>query len=327
MIVFCSEPIVARSYVAMMCKQPIFRTLPRRLRAGRAAVLVLGALAGLAGCDPAGGPGIRNELDEPHYRSGQQMLRSGRSQMALQDFLEVIDKRGGNAPESHLEAGRIYLDHHKDPIAAIYHFRKYRELRPNGPVENTQLVNGLETRATKEFARTLALNPLEPQVDRIGLVERLEKLQAENAALRDELAKLGQPLPAASQPAFAPAATPAAPVAARPLPALPDAARETPSPVVPVPAAAPRTAPPASAPSRPPAAAAPPSPGGSVPPAPGQPAVNPGKTYTVQAGDNLYKIAVRFYGKGSRWPEILEANRDQLRSERDLKIGMTLRLP
>jgi nucleoid-associated protein YgaU len=332
MNVFCSGPIVARSYSAMMFKQPIFQTVFRRIGACRALVVALGVVAFLPGCDRGTGLDIRNELDEPHYRGGQQMLRSGRSQMALEEFLKVIDKRGGNAPESHLEAGRIYLDHLKDPIAAIYHFRKYRELRPNGTPEQMQGVQGLETRAIKDFARTLALNPLEPQVDRLSLIDRLEKLQAENATLRDELARLGQPLPPTNQPAFSgsPGAGPAAtPAASRPLPTLPNAVAVPSSPVVPVqtaPATA-RAGGPAQTPTRPPGQAVAPAPAGIGPGNPAAATADTGRAYTVQPGDNLYKIATRFYGKGNRWPEILEANRDQLRSERDLKIGMTLRVP
>jgi len=59
------------------------------------------------------------------------MERSGQNQIALEAFLKVIEKRGDDAPESHLEAGLIYLNHIKDPIAAIYHFRKYIEIKPN----------------------------------------------------------------------------------------------------------------------------------------------------------------------------------------------------
>ena len=46
-------------------------------------------------------------------------------------FLKVIDKRGEDAPESHLEVGLLYLQHINDPLSAIYHFRKFLALRPN----------------------------------------------------------------------------------------------------------------------------------------------------------------------------------------------------
>jgi hypothetical protein len=90
-----------------------------------------------------------------------QLLRSGRSQEALDAFLKVVAKRGGDAPESHLECGILYLQHIKDPVAAIYHFNKYLALRPNSPqAEHTREL--IET-AKKEFARTLPAEPFEGQ--------------------------------------------------------------------------------------------------------------------------------------------------------------------
>jgi nucleoid-associated protein YgaU len=44
-------------------------------------------------------------------------------------------------------------------------------------------------------------------------------------------------------------------------------------------------------------------------------------------GDTLSKIARRYYGSADRWPEILQANRDVLRDERNLPVGAALRIP
>lgn len=50
-------------------------------------------------------------------------------------------------------------------------------------------------------------------------------------------------------------------------------------------------------------------------------------TYTVKRGDSLSRIANRLLGDGSRWPEILEANSDQLTRPEALQPGMTLKIP
>lgn len=49
--------------------------------------------------------------------------------------------------------------------------------------------------------------------------------------------------------------------------------------------------------------------------------------YTVQPGDSLSKIALKFYGRSSLWPIILEANRDMLDNPSLIRPGMKLKLP
>jgi nucleoid-associated protein YgaU len=52
-----------------------------------------------------------------------------------------------------------------------------------------------------------------------------------------------------------------------------------------------------------------------------------GKTYQVQAGDNLGKIAEKFYGHASQYMKIFEANKDQLSDPDKVRAGMTLNIP
>src|SRR5690606_37531444 len=155
-----------------------------RLLLGLCAVLVLGLAAG---CErPATGM-LTAEIDEPAYRRGKELLRQGRNQEALAAFLNVIEQRGGdNAPESHLEVGLLYQQQIKDPIAAIYHYRRYTELKPNSP--QADLVRQRIAAATRDFARTLPAQPLENQVMRNDLLEVVERLQRENVELKDQLA-------------------------------------------------------------------------------------------------------------------------------------------
>lgn len=55
-----------------------------------------------------------------------------------------------------------------------------------------------------------------------------------------------------------------------------------------------------------------------------QPAI---RTVKVGHGDTLIKIAARVYGDGSRWREILEANRNVLRNQNDVRQGQVLVIP
>lgn len=53
----------------------------------------------------------------------------------------------------------------------------------------------------------------------------------------------------------------------------------------------------------------------------------PVRTYTVQKGDSLWKIAKQFYGKGSAWTRIHEANKDVIADPDVIQPGWTLRIP
>ena len=57
-------------------------------------------------------------------------------------------------------------------------------------------------------------------------------------------------------------------------------------------------------------------------PAPAQP-----QTYTVQKGDCLWKIAKQFYGNGSEYPKIFNANGDQISNPNLIYPGQVLTIP
>lgn len=160
----------------------------------------------VAGCGGDAGPASA-ETDDSAYREGQQLERQGRADEALAAYLKVIARRGDAAPESHLDAGILYLNHIKDPIAAIYHFRKYLELVPNS--REAANVRGQIAAATREFARTLPGHPLDSQSTELGLGAALEQLQRENDELKAEIAALHAGVEAAPPMHAAAAGTPA----------------------------------------------------------------------------------------------------------------------
>ena len=51
------------------------------------------------------------------------------------------------------------------------------------------------------------------------------------------------------------------------------------------------------------------------------------KTYTVQQGDTLSKIAKEFYGNASKYPQIFEANKPMLKDPDKIYPGQVLRIP
>jgi tetratricopeptide (TPR) repeat protein len=277
----------------------------------------LAALVWLGGCARDSGLPLTSELDEPNYRLGQQLEKQGRYSEALAAFLKVIAKRNEDAPESQLEVGLICSQQLKEPIEAIYHFHKYLELQPNS--RQAELVRQRIEAAKRDFARTLPAQSYENGLDRLSLEDQLGRLQRENDQLKADLAEFRAGAPAAGTRPRPTAAVPEeeSPGVHPPMMMNPPA---TESPLTLVPAS------PLSA-ARLPAAAT--KAGGKNSAAP-KPAATAGRKHTVQVGDSLYKIATRYYGAtgaSAKANAIYEANRDVMKSEKDLKPGMELRIP
>lgn len=54
---------------------------------------------------------------------------------------------------------------------------------------------------------------------------------------------------------------------------------------------------------------------------------NSGKTYTVKKGDCLWNIAKRFYGNGSQYTKIYNANKDKIKNPNLIYVGQVLTIP
>ncbi len=149
------------------------------------------------------------------------------------------------------------------------------------------------------------------ELDGSGHVDRLYKSQP-----------IAKAAPARSEPAPAPTAPPrAAPERAEPTPVPPVASKAAPAPSAKVAPAEDRTKPAAK----------------TERPEPVQPALRPvqapsgqptaGTSYVVEPGDNLSKIAQKFYNSNYKWNKIFEANRDTLKNPHYIYIGQNLTIP
>lgn len=142
------------------------------------------------GCDDNSANGSRtSELEDPEFRQGLLFEKQHEPRRALECFLKVIDSRKG-AAESHLEAGRMWLDL-KDPLPAIYHFNQYIRLKPNS--NQSLIVKQMIKTAEKLYIQQLPGRPLEP--DEIGIAdqsERVRKLQIDNDRMKREISELSR---------------------------------------------------------------------------------------------------------------------------------------
>lgn len=140
----------------------------------------------LVGCDDGSRADVRTlDVEDPEFRAGQTFHKQGEIRKALECYLKVIDNRKG-AAESHLEAGRMYLEL-QDPLPAIYHFNQYIRMKPTS--EQSNIVRQMIKTAEKQFMQQLPGRPMEP--DALGgadLNAKLRSLQLENEKLKRELA-------------------------------------------------------------------------------------------------------------------------------------------
>ncbi len=224
---------------------------------------------------------ILSETEDPVYRRAKDLLARDLNSEALSNFDKLIMMRNGNAPESHLEAGLIYLDHMNDPVSAIYHFNRYKMIKRRDP-KSSQVdasvarVEGLVKTAMKEL-----LSTLDAQVYRLKLLDTIQLLRDENEILKSEVADSRKGIFKESSSQIALSGEVSA-SGNRNEPRRPGAESTTP---------------------------------------------RPRRVYVVKARDSLYKISREVYGDGSRWQEILRANRATLPSAKQLQPGMSLIIP
>ena len=168
------------------------------------------------GCGSSDLPGI--EENDSSYDRGRAHLRQGNEEEALDEFLSVT-RRIVQSPQSHIEVGRLLmkLENRRDPVAAIYHYRRFIELSPESKEAAT--VEQLIVTAEREIIRKL---PGEPYVEHLEAL----RLREENIRLKRELAdmrvRLGLPLDTADalQP-LSTAAGPTSPPSVHPAPVKP----------------------------------------------------------------------------------------------------------
>lgn len=263
------------------------RTLITFLFALSTVVYILSA----GGCD-IGQDEVVKEINEPHFLRGQEELRRGNSMEAMSAFMKVTEKRK-DAPESHFELGRIYLDKLNDPFAAIYHFRKFLEYKPNS--KESDIVRQMIETAKKKILADMPESPFENNIRRMELEELLKKVQNENLELKQKLSAAAATIdrlestqrvsvaqapqratsPSAQSPARASARQSSNSTANNPI----EVKRDTPS------------------------------------------------TYLVKTGDTLSSISRKVYGTPNKWREIYGANRDRMATPESLKPGQVLRIP
>src|SRR5437879_1320974 len=147
------------------------------VKAVESALLPALALA-LCGCLPSGQSQL-DEEKEPHFLAGKSRVNA----MDYQGGLECFEKALEANPRSglaHFEAAVLCENHKHNYAAAIYHFERYLELRPND--RYADVVNQHIMACKQELAKTVYLGPVTQSLQR-----EFENLTQQNKTLREEV--------------------------------------------------------------------------------------------------------------------------------------------
>ncbi|MEM1059329.1 MAG: tetratricopeptide repeat protein [Verrucomicrobiota bacterium] len=260
------------------------------------------ALALVAGCNQQD-PNLAKETSEnPFFAQAEAQLQANNYVEAVNSY-EAALQANPEVAQAHFEIARIYSERLNDPVSAIYHFDRYVELRPES--DQRASVEQLRDDAKLTFAANNAK-------DSVELQQTITRLQNENKLLKDELEGFKQRLAAATSPPAGPAFEAVASVSETAV------AEEVSSDESGQPSILAAVAEEATAET---------SEDGEADSKPAQPA----RTYVLQSGDSLWKIARKFYPDdrdiNAVIKRIREANPETLANDRNLKIGTEIVLP
>jgi LysM repeat protein len=311
------------------------QTLPRR-PGGALAVLLLAGL--LSACSPW----LDSPREDDHPLINEAVARKALSPREAERLLEKALEANPRLARAHWELALIRLNQTSNYAAAVYHFQKVLELRPDWPHANTarQLITQAKLELVKDGIELPTLPTVQRQIDRYvaeihrlngaltnlqaqvrGLTVVTQQLTAQNLQLRQQLLAVASS-PAAPQTPVQPAEVTSTPARESPATASPAASRTAP-------AAGSRTQPAplttaaASGSERRPVAK---NPSASAPPAgkpgPAAPVSGGGRTHTFRPGETARSVAERYH---LTLRDLMRANPGVNLNQ--VKAGQTIRLP
>jgi LysM repeat protein len=278
-----------------------------------------------------------------------EMVDQGDFAAAVTLFTRALDTYPGMA-RPHLDLALVLHDHQHDYLRAIYHYNRYLELRPDSDkisliqervrqaessfVAQKGGAGGADSRSSSDLLeenRSLRLRVEALQGSLAGLESEVVLLrEAERQRMRADV--IGEEASAGVVPG--PVRLPYTADAIRPeTPAPRYPIRDTevvtpPTPTVARPTVVATVARPPVAVDVPPVAARPPDlPSPPVVTARAERASGVRRSYTVQSGDSLSKIAFKVYGDATQWRAIQDANPEGLGASVNVRVGQVLVIP
>lgn len=139
----------------------------------------------------AGGFGCGRSGDDARDARNRYLRRAQAAQDAqdIDGAIALCEKALEREPDlalAHRELGLMLDNYRQDPVAALYHYRRYLELRPDS--KNREAVEQLIQHGRTAFAAQVAASPDEMQRGLKARDERITALELEVVVLREQLA-------------------------------------------------------------------------------------------------------------------------------------------
>jgi len=271
---------------------------------------ILPALALLAGCRPDTAGREARERELPHMRQALEAEQQGDFAKAARHYHDSL-MANPEAASAHLGLAILLQEHQEDFLGAAYHYQRYLDLNPRA--QKTETVRNRKTLAEQQLTQHLvrthgaAASIIHQNLvqDNQTFKEKIAGLEAEKTRLEHENKTLeaavkNQAAEIERQKRLLDRMTAPAPAQLQTQPRrvdIPDISN-------------------VKTPARPPAV-----PSLEPPPA-------PKRTYTVQPGDTLRRIAEKHYNDPRKWTAIRDANKDILGGDGDhLRVNQVLIIP
>jgi LysM repeat protein len=131
----------------------------------------------LGGCIPADNPG--DEEKDPHFQRGRTLVTSQDYKGAVEEFEKALETDPHSAA-AHFELGWLYDTKLGDDAAAIYHYQRHLQLKPDS--DRAQLVRQRIQGCKQDLAKSEF-----PMPGAQNLQREVDRLTAENLALKQQL--------------------------------------------------------------------------------------------------------------------------------------------
>ncbi len=141
--------------------------------------LILGL--SFSGCSPATDAKI-DEQKDPHYLKGRNRVSSLDYKGAIEEFEKALETNPRSAA-AHFELGLLYEEQMKNFAAAIYHYERHLQLRPQS--DYAEPVRQRIKACKSDLVRSEFIAPVNQ-----GMQRDLERLRSENLLLKNEVEKL-----------------------------------------------------------------------------------------------------------------------------------------